>query len=253
MNEKSPAAPRLPFGLSGAVLKNIALITMLIDHTGLVFVLYGLNYHGRSILINGTNYLPQIYYTMRSIGRIAFPIYLFLLVQGFIHTRNRKKYALRLFLFACISEIPFNLAVSGKLLSWDYQNVFWTLLAGFLMMWGLEKLEQSEINRPLKYICMLALAAAVMAAVTFCHTDYDWNGILSLLILYIFRFNRLDTVILGALSFSWEPWAILAFIPIGLYNGSRGRQAPKYFFYAFYPVHLLLLVCINYLLFGSII
>lgn len=253
MNENVPAASRLPFGLSGAVLKNIALLTMLIDHTGLVFVLYGLNYHGYPIFINGTDYLPLIYHIMRNIGRIAFPIYLFLLVQGFIHTHNRKAYALRLFLFACISEIPFNLALSGKLFSWEYQNVFWTLLAGFLMMWGIESLKKTGMNPLLKSICILALAGAVMAAVTFCHTDYDWNGILSLLILYHFRYNRLDTVILGAVSFVWEPWAILAFIPICLYNGKRGRQAPKYFFYAFYPAHLLLLVCINLLLFGSII
>lgn len=239
---------RPPVGLSGAALKYIAVITMLIDHTALVVVLYGFIYNGRWLLIRHHDILPSLYDLMRQIGRIAFPIFLFLLVQGFIHTHDRRKYAMRLFLFACLSEPPFNLAVDRTLFSFDYQNVFWTLFAGFLMMWILEKLQCSELPRWAVFLASLLVIAAICRIVTVCHTDYSYHGILSLLLLYLFRYNKRMTLLAGAVSFAWEPAAIIAFLPIALYNGEKGR-APKYFFYAFYPIHLLVLVGINYVRF----
>ncbi|HCT91601.1 MAG TPA: conjugal transfer protein TraX [Lachnospiraceae bacterium] len=239
---------RLPIGLSGAALKYIAVITMLIDHFALVVVLYGFIYNGRMLLIRRHDILPSLYDLMRQIGRVAFPIFLFLLVQGFIHTRSRKKYAVRLFLFACLSELPFNLAVSRTLFSFSYQNVFWTLLAGFLMMCLLEKIQTSEMPRWAAFLASLLVVAGLCWAVTVGHTDYSYHGILSVLLLYLFRYEKWMTLLAGAVSFAWEPAAIIAFLPIALYNGEKGR-APKYFFYAFYPVHLLALVGINYVLF----
>ena len=105
-------------GLSGSTLKLIAIVSMLIDHVAaavIVRVLYAGHW---------TEQLYQIYRVMRSVGRIAFPIFCFFLVEGFEHTRDRKKYALRLFLFALISEIPFDLAFSAEILEVQYQNVF---------------------------------------------------------------------------------------------------------------------------------
>ncbi len=252
MAETNTAPPQkshwIPIRLSGAALKYIAAVTMLIDHTALVVVLYGFMYNGRMLLVRRYDILPSLYNLMRQIGRIAFPIFLFLLVQGFIHTHDRRKYAIRLFLFACLSELPFNLAVDRTLFSFIHQNVFWTLFAGFLMMWILEKIQFSDLPRWAALLASLLTVAAACLAVTVCRTDYSYHGILSLLLLYLFRYNKGLTLLTGAFSFAWEPAAIIAFLPIALYNGEKGR-APKYFFYAFYPLHLLALVGINYVLF----
>ena len=241
--------PKTPIGISGAALKYLAIITMLIDHTALVVVLYGFIYNGQIFLVHRQDILPSLYTLMRQIGRIAFPIFLFLLVQGFIHTHDRKKYAVRLFLFACLSELPFNLAVDRTLFSLAHQNVFWTLFAGFLMMWLLEKIQSSDLPLWAALTASLVTVVMICTAVTVCKTDYSYHGILSLLLLYLFRYNKAMAILTGGFSFAWEPAAIAAFLPIALYNGEKGR-GPKYFFYAFYPVHLLFLVGINYVLFG---
>ena len=113
-------------GFSGSTLKLIAIITMLIDHIGAAVIARLL------IAGQGSELLYKIYYAMRAVGRVAFPIFCFLLVEGFFYTGSRKKYALRLFGFALLSEIPFDLAFSGKILEFGYQNVFFTLLIGLL-------------------------------------------------------------------------------------------------------------------------
>ena len=115
-------------GLSGSALKMIAIATMLIDHIAATVIIRVLKFGGYN------DSLYQLYRVMRNIGRIAFPIFCFLLVEGFMHTRDREKYALRLGCFAAISEIPFDLAFNGKILEVGYQNVFFTLLLGLLTM-----------------------------------------------------------------------------------------------------------------------
>ena len=115
-------------GLSGSALKIIAIVTMLIDHIAATVIIRILKFGGYN------DGLYQLYRVMRNIGRIAFPIFCFLLVEGFMHTRDREKYALRLGCFAAVSEIPFDLAFNGKVLEVGYQNVFFTLLLGLLTM-----------------------------------------------------------------------------------------------------------------------
>ena len=115
--------------MSGTTLKWIAVISMLIDHTA-------------EVLINHNAALTdpiwaQIYVLMRGIGRIAFPIYAFLLVEGFLHTRDVKKYLARMLTFAVVSEIPFDLAVFHTPFYWGYQNVFFTLFLGLLALAGI--------------------------------------------------------------------------------------------------------------------
>ena len=211
--------------MSGTALKWIAVISMLIDHTA-------------EVLMNHNAALTepiwaQIYVLMRGIGRIAFPIYAFLLVEGFLHTRDVKKYLTRMFLFAVVSEIPFDLAVFHTPFYWGYQNVFFSLFLGLLALagirWGTGLWKQA-----------LALIMCVGAA-QLINCDYGAFGVFFIVLLYMTRYDKKTQTVLGALSLVWELPGILAFIPIRLYNGTRGRCGNKYFFYAFYPAHLLIL------------
>lgn len=115
-------------GLSGSTLKWIAIVTMFIDHTAAALL-------GRIYITGrGSEGLLTAYTLMRHIGRMGFPIFCFLLVEGFQRTRNRMRYAARLGLFALVSEIPFDLAFSGRVLEFSYQNVFFTLFLGLLLL-----------------------------------------------------------------------------------------------------------------------
>ncbi len=223
-----------PFGgISGSTLKMIAIITMLIDHTGATVI----RTIARHPVILSDPALAmrwaKIYQCSRDIGRVAFPIFCFLIVEGFLHTRSPRKYAGRLFLFALISEIPFDIALKG---SWYYpgsQNVYFTLLFGLLVLMGLQYFRE----RP--YLGLPVMAAGMYAA-HLLTTDYSYKGVFLIIILYLLRFTRIYQCIGGAAAVTWELPAPLAFIPVWFYNGKRGRQM-KYFFYWFYPVHLMIL------------
>ena len=227
---------------SGGTLKMLAIITMLIDHCGASIV-------GplRHKLPDGSqlgDFCQIIYPHMRNIGRLAFPIFCFLLVEGFLHTRNVKKYAFRMFLFALISELPFDYAFSNQLIRNAHQNVYFTLLIGLLVMMGMSVFDyRQSITRFGNYFNLLmqiAIAAGGLWLAAFLHTDYNYKGIFLIIVLYSLRLDRKLQAIFGAITISWEAVAPLAFIPIWFYNGERGRQL-KYFFYWFYPVHLLIL------------
>lgn len=218
---------------SGSTLKIIAILSMTIDHFAAVVLYWGFLYYNQPIYEDTPLYtVYTIYRIMRNIGRIAFPIFCFLLVEGFIHTSSRSKYLLRLAVFAIISEIPFDLAVQNQLVTWERCNVFVTLCLGFLAMWALEYFQN-------KMYVSIPIVIGIAYVAYFTHCDYDYRGILLILIFYVFRYYRALQVIGGALSLYWEWPAIFAFIPLLMYNGKRGRSS-KYFFYLFYPAHLLL-------------
>ena len=222
-------------GLSGSTLKIIAIITMLIDHTAAVVLNQMLKQSHASSSI-GT-----AYGIMRSIGRVAFPIFCFLLVEGFIHTRNQKKYALRLTLFALVSEIPFDLALSGEAFNWGHQNVFWTLLISLIVMMAFTYIDKNvSMTIPLTKLLKGCVLAIGMVGAALLRTDYSFIGVACILILYITRSNKKLQTFAGCISFLWELPALIGFIPIYFYNGTRGINL-KYFFYIFYPVHLLIL------------
>lgn len=210
---------------SSSVLKMIAVVTMFIDHFG-----YALVYWSDSRI--------PYYQLCRDIGRIAFPIYCFLLVEGFFHTKSRLRYARNLLLFCILSEIPFNLFLGARLRLPGNQNVFFTLLLGLLAIWAMEELRKKHL------LLMILPAAACMAAAYLLHTDYDFKGVLLIVIFYLLRDYPLPRFICGALCLYWEWKAIFAWIPITMYNNERGwMKGPvlKYLFYVFYPAHLLLL------------
>ena len=229
-----------PFGgISGSTLKLIAIITMFIDHLGATVLRTVLGC--QSVLEDPIlrNTWGNIYNLSRDIGRLAFPIFCFLIVEGFLHTKNVKKYA------GLISELPFDLALKG---SWYYpekQNVYFTLLIGLLVIAGIARITKNGTKN--MFLSLLPLAAGMYLAF-WIDTDYSYKGVFLIAVLYLLRYTRLYQCIGGAAAVSWELPAPLAFIPVYLYNGKRGRQM-KYFFYWFYPVHLLLLHTIaNYLI-----
>ena len=137
-------------GISGSTLKIIAIITMLIDHIGAgvlgrLLVVRGMNEAADlNAWIDANSTLVITYQMMRFVGRLAFPIFCFLLIEGFEHTHDVKKYALRLLSFCLVSEIPFDLLFNVKILESGYQNVFFTLFIGLMVMWGFQVVENQE-------------------------------------------------------------------------------------------------------------
>lgn len=225
-------------GISGSTLKIIAIITMLIDHTAAVIVLFGPWMSNPELAKSAKN----IYYIMRYIGRIAFPIFCFLLVEGFIHTSNIKNYAKRLFIFSLISEIPFDLAIY-KRVGFEHQNVFFTLFIGLMVIWGIKYIgEKYEGSSKRKLYEILTVLIGVFIA-EILKTDYSGFGVFFIVIMYYFHNNIMLRNIIGAIAISWELTAPIAFIPITFYNGKRGLSL-KYVFYLFYPVHLFVLYLI---------
>ncbi len=223
---------------SGSTLKIMALVLMFIDHVGAVIV-------QRTMWMPGFNhdFWNSLYMPIRYIGRLAFPIFCFLLVEGFVHTSDVRKYMRRLLLFAFISEIPFDLAVTGKVFSLEYQNIFWELAWGMGAMFLLKAIEGKQLNYFVQVILRLGTIGVFAFSAEHLNFDYGMYGIISIIALYVFRQKRVMQLVIGAVSFCWEPVAPLAFLVLALYNGKRGRKI-KYAFYIFYPAHLLVLYVI---------
>ena len=224
--------------LNGNVLKSIACIAMLLDHAAACIIYQALYVHGGYFYYGmDLDELQKIYNVFHTIGRIAFPIFAFLLVEGFFHTKNRMKYALRLLIWGIVSEIPFNLCIFFEVMHPALNNVLFTLLLGFLAIWAWEKFQG-------RWYIQLPLCALMFVAARQLNTDYRWRGVLLIFIFYLLRKWRIPQLITGLISMYWEfPGVIMAFVLLLFYNGKRGRQL-KYFFYMFYPIHLILLYLI---------
>lgn len=208
--------------MNNLYLKIIAIISMAIDHYGAIFAPH-----------------VEIY---RYIGRLAFPIFCFLLVEGFIHTKDIKKYGQRLIIFALISEIPFDLAFYGQM-GFQHQNIFFTLYIGLVMMHHLEKSDDS-----LKKVSIISLAMifAFILAV-----DYNLIGIMYITFFYFTKdMVRIKRIPLIALLLSLvnlpfrnmgQQFALLALPLLYFYNGQLGpvNKLFKNLFYIFYPLHLI--------------
>jgi hypothetical protein len=328
-------------GITGSTLKIIAIVTMFIDHVGA-----SLFEHYMSILdASGpdicreiiTSKLPGLWQDwmgdivavqsidliLRAIGRIAFPIFCFLLVEGFLHTRNVKKYLIRLFIFAFISDIPFDLAFFAEI-GLNHQNVFFTLFLGVSALACIDYVRHKDkdsfsgfyiflgkigvviagvlgalafstcmfsaigylismlipvdeyiltlaigfVGGVVAYICVannwdeekkIKVSSGLFATLFFftlaevMHTDYGGWGVLAIVAIYAFRNARNNGFVWGVTALTvmnlFEGVAFLDLIFVRFYNGKRGRQM-KYFFYAFYPVHLFLLFLVRYFILG---
>lgn len=235
-----PANVPISAGVTGSTLKLIAISTMVIDHIGAGFLTrYLASNPANEILWNA------IYLIMRCIGRIAFPIFCFLLVEGFLHTHSVKKYASRMFAFCILSEIPFDFCFFGKLYL-GYQNVFFTLLFGLLTIAAIDFVSKKELEKAKYIACVILISLFGMAIAELLSTDYGMKGVFCIVILYLLKHDRKKQLIGSALSFFFEfPFAQLAFIPLAKYNGKRGLSL-KYLFYFFYPVHLALIYAVVY-------
>ena len=238
------------FGISSSTLHILAMVFMLCDHAW-------------ATVFSGNQWL-------NSIGRLAYPIFAFLLVEGYFHTRDLKKYVLRMLLFALISEIPFNLMMAGTLIYPFDQNVIWTMLWGILFIWMNERVKKTGVmwKRILAGIG-IALLALLAGTVTF--VDYGGVGILIILMFYYLRGKKwwcllgqvvimyyLNVVVLKGMEFpvelfgreffiSQQGLALFSLIPIWLYNGTKGirSKAFQYCCYAFYPEHMVILYLIS--------
>ena len=230
-------------------LKLVASITMLIDHVGavLVYALYLSAVQAENYVL--ANEMAVLYEPMRIIGRIAFPIYCFLLVEGFHHTRNIKKYFIRLAIGMVLSEIPFDLALSGRI-DWSSCSVMVTLILGCMMMVGMDSF--SGFWKLLAIPPFYGLAEVL-------GTDYGGRGILIIAMLALTRglpkeklWRTLGFVVclwfgpdvfIGSLEIPMELFGLIALIPMYLYDGTKLTRNKwlQWGFYLFYPVHLLIL------------
>lgn len=212
--------------------KLLAMATMLCDHVAVTLV-----------------QSEPCYMVMRIIGRIAFPIFAYFLVEGFLHTSNYKKYLLRVGAFALLSEIPFDLAFCGEVLEFSSQNVMFTLFIALIELYFLRRWEK---NIPV--VCLVLVAGGLCGWLL--RTDYDWFGVVVIGCFYLIRnTERTLSFYLRAVPFllyeGIEKYAVFGVCILFLYREDKERvQLPKYLFYVFYPAHLLVLWAISLTLGG---
>ena len=243
---------RLKTETSSMSLHIMAMVFMLCDH------LWG-------TIVPGNDWLTCI-------CRIAFPIFAFMLVEGYFHTKNLKKYASRLLLFAALSEIPFDLAMGSRVFYPIHQNVLWSFLISLGLIHWNEKVKQTGkiwLRGLVGGITVLLGYVAGLATMV----DFYHAGILTVLVFYFFRGKKwwsylgqflclwyINVEMLGGFAYELQifgkpqfivrqGFALLALIPIWLYRGKQGYHSKwlQYVYYGFYPLHLLILGLIKVL------
>ena len=236
---------KIPFGgLTSNMLRILAMAFMICDHLW-------------AKVVPGNDWMTHI-------GRMTFPIFAFMISEGFIHTSNLKKYILRLLGFALISEIPFILFYGG---SWFYpyhQNVLFTLLLGLLAISLIDKARKEKTKMAIIKAVLLMIPICLGAYIGF--PDYGFFGFLTVVMFYLFRdfpfawlLQLVAMVLMNVVLFEGQQFiieiadktyeiaaqsfAVFALIPIWLYGGRKGKSSKimQYGFYAFYPVHMLII------------
>ena len=241
----------LKFEITSFSLHIMAMIFMLCDH------LWG-------TIVQGNDWLTCI-------GRLTFPIYAFMIVEGYFHTKNLKKYVGRLLIFAILSEIPFNLAMGSRLFYPIHQNVLWSFLISIGLIHWNEKVKVKKLWKRILVGFASILIGSIVGIITF--VDYYHAGILMVLVFYFFRHKKwwcylgqficmwyINCDMLGGLQYemnilgqtyfiSRQGFALLALIPIWFYKGKQGYHSKtlQFIYYAFYPVHLLILGILKFL------
>lgn len=236
---------KIPFGgLTSNILRILAMAFMICDHLW-------------AKVVPGNDWMTYV-------GRMTFPIFAFMISEGFIHTSNLKKYILRLLAFAVISEIPFNLFYGGNWFYPYHQNVLFTLLFGLLAIMLIDKAKK---NRDAKTIVKSALLVILLGIASFiCFVDYGFWGFLIVIMFYVFRnfpfawLAQLAAMVIincvlfegqfivvelfgKSFEFAAQGFAVFSLIPIWLYGGKKGKsnKIMQYGFYAFYPLHMIII------------
>ena len=227
--------------LSNFDLKLVAIITMTIDHIGVVF---------------GTPF----YNFLRAVGRLSFPIFAFLLTEGYVHTKSFSKYFFRLLVLAVVSEVIYDYVFYGSFIYLEANNIFFTLALGLLTLWLLDKSRtlvkkyfkekiDLTIILPITYLLIIVVMGLIAELLSF---SYGMLGILVISFFYLFKKNfsltvlsvSLSTLILGD---TMQYFSLLSLILIYFYNKKLGKKC-KVFFYLYYPLHILVLGVIRMLI-----
>ena len=222
--------------LSGTALKRLALCSMLLDHLGASCLEAGV--FSRPGPIPGP--LLTLDLCLRWAGRLAFPLYCFLLVEGFLHTKSFRRYLLRMLLFALVSEVPFDFAMDGKLLDWTRQNMLFTLAVGLIMLYGMKTFSASRVVQVL-----IAIAAVFWCALM--KTQFGLCMILLIAVYYLLRDQKSKLWVGGVISLMYVTGPVSVFL-LKRYNGQLGDRPNKYLFYCLYPLILLILGVITYVI-----
>lgn len=221
-------------GINGSTLKIIAVICMIIDHIGRAFW-YRLPDMGYLMPDFMTWEKWHFFYLcMRYIGRTSFPIFCFLLVEGFWNTSNRRRYGVRLLLFAFLSQLPYHYAFLGLETG---SNVMFTLFIGLLVIWGMNTMEHRVTVWYLAWGGKLLLLMAGGYFAVWLDSDYTWKGILLIGVFYLLREQRVLALFSGYLVMIESLFCFPAFLMMYFYNRKRGMRL-KYLFYLIYPLHL---------------
>lgn len=217
--------------LNGAKLKYIAFLSMLIDHVNNGVV---------TQLLDGKGTLLYISNIFSILGRIAFPIFIFFIVEGFFKTRNRKKYLFNLVLFGIISEVPFDLFTSKVFYNPNWNNMMFTLVLCLVTIWIIDEVKDRINNKYLWYGMSLVIVMAFGLLAMQLSLDYDYHAIILAYIFYIFYDRPVLCAAIGYVSIIKELYSFLGFAMTITYNGKRGKQN-KWINYFLYPVHILIL------------
>lgn len=227
--------------LSSSWLKVIAITAMVIDHAAVIFI-------GEE---------PSLW---RNIGRLAFPLFAFMIAQGAVKSGNRLKYALRLLVFAFISEVPFDWGFHGTFFETGSQNVYFTLFLGLLSVITLDFF----LKKHLGFLSVFTTVIFALGAF-YLKSDYGFMGVVVITLMGLFCYSRSNTKYMGyalsalltAVAFvppfavgfiPSQVYAVFSAVPLSLYNGKRGFYVNKYFFYAFYPLHIVVLAGVKMLI-----
>ncbi|MGN1196295.1 MAG: TraX family protein [Acetatifactor sp.] len=220
--------------LSGAALKYIAMITMLADHVNKALIWPNLT--------STDGALAMVSNLFDIIGRIAFPLFCFFLVEGYFKTRSRIKYLLNLLIFGVISEVPFDMATTASFYNKNWTNIMFTLALVLITIWSIDTLKKKmeDLSRPLWFLASFVIVAVIGIFSMNYGFDYEHYAIIIGYLMYLFYDRPILRAVFGFLPIISEPWAILGFGLTLTYNGKRGKQS-KILNYWFYPVHLLII------------
>ncbi|HAT01783.1 MAG TPA: conjugal transfer protein TraX [Oribacterium sp.] len=239
------------FGISGGLLKLFALLMMTLDHFAVIIIhngkLYGFiqEYYDMAVATPEGQWWLKLYEVFRIFGRLSFPVFAFLLVEGFLHTQNFWKYFSRVLFFALLSEVPYDIALYNEIYNFQKQNTLFTLATGLLVMYCMKRCRK---HPELKWLSVIA----GMAVAEFGRLDYGALAVLMIALMYNFHKEKTLMIASGVIisiidSLDLYGFAALSFLLIWFYNGERGRFHFKWLSYIYYPLHLILFFVMIYI------